>query len=240
MIKNTLFLDIETVPVAASFEALDDNFKEFWRKKSKYWIGDSDNINEELYAEKYEEKAGIYAEFAKVVCISAGLLVPKDDDMHMRIKSFYGHDEKELLEEFAGLLNEHYNNPLKHKLCGHNIKEFDIPFISRRMVINGIKLPAVLDNAGKKPWETKHLCDTMEMWKFGDYKNFTSLDLLAAVLGIESPKDDIDGSMVGKVYWETQDLERIKTYCEKDVLTTAKVYLKLNNIDYNEFFLTTK
>ena len=150
----------------------------------------------------------------------------------MRLKSFYDDDEKVVLMQFSDLLLNYYNNPLKHKLCGHNIKEFDVPFICRRLIINSMAIPPILNVMGKKPWETKHLLDTMEMWKFGDYKNYTSLNLLANVFGIKSPKDDIDGSQVGSVYWEEGDLDRIKVYCEKDVKTVAQVYLKISGLPF--------
>ena len=227
-ISDILFLDIETVPVSKEYKELPPIMQKLWKKKSKYWLKDKEE-NDEVFAELFSEKAGIYAEFAKVVCISVGYIKESGGKREMRLNSYYGHDEKKVLSDFSELLNKYFNNPDKYSLCGHNIKEFDIPFLSRRMIINGLPLPAMLDIAGKKPWETKHLCDTLEMWKFGDYKNYTSLDLLAAIFGIKSPKDDINGSMVGKVYWETKDLERIKVYCEKDVKTVAQIYLKMKN-----------
>ncbi len=229
-ISNILFLDIETAPISNKFEMLDKNMQELWKKKSRYWIGKGEEGQEDIYERIFEEKAGIYAEFAKVICISVGFINDREGIRKIRLNSYFDHDEKKVLSDFSLLLKNYFNNPNKHKLCGHNIKEFDIPFLSRRMIINGLPLPKMLDIAGKKPWETKHLCDTLEMWKFGDYKNYTSLNLLATVLGIKSPKDDIDGSMVGKVYWEDKDLERIKIYCEKDVLTVARIYLKMQNL----------
>jgi len=224
-LNNILFLDIETVSVVSEFDKLEDDVKVLWERKSKYWI---DNEKDQSIEEVYKEKAGIFAEFAKIVCISVGYIHSEKDKHQIRLKSFYNDDEKIVLQEFSNLISNHFHNPNIHSLCGHNIKEFDIPFICRRMVINNIPLPQILNVMGKKPWETKHLLDTMEMWKFGDYKNYTSLNLLANILGIKSPKDDIDGSMVGKVYWEESDLERIKIYCEKDVKTVAQVYLRMN------------
>ncbi len=226
-LSNILFIDIETVSELADYESLSPEMKEFWKSKSKFWLK-NEEYQEEALPELYQQKAGIYAEFAKVVCISAGFIHTKDDKNQLRIKSFYGDDEKKVLENFADLLNTNFNKPDKNKICGHNIKEFDIPFLSRRMLINDVKLPEIINIAGKKPWEVMHLADTMEMWKFGDYKNYTSLALLATVLGIKSPKDDIDGSMVGKVYYEEHDLERIVTYCEKDVKTVVQIYLRMN------------
>lgn len=226
-IKNILFVDIETVSEKKDFDELPSEMKDFWKNKSKYWMKE-EVVSETEVSEIYNNKAGIYAEFAKVICISVGIIYAKNEKNALRIKSFYGDDEKKLLEEFAGLLNSKFDKPDKYRICGHNIREFDIPFLSRRMVINEIKLPELFNIAGKKPWEVQHITDTMEMWKFGDYKNYTSLALLATILGIKSPKDDIDGSMVGQVYWETGDLERIVRYCEKDVKTVAQIYLRMN------------
>jgi uncharacterized protein YprB with RNaseH-like and TPR domain len=164
------------------------------------------------------------AEFAKVICISVGYLYEKEGQHFFRIKSFYGDDEKAILEDLKLLLDEKFATP-KHYLCAHNGKEFDYPFLCRRMIVNGIQLPKILEISGKKPWEVRHL-DTMEMWKFGDYKHYTSIKLLAALFGIPTPKDDIDGSQVSKVYWQDKDLERIKNYCQKDTLTVAQILLK--------------
>jgi len=170
------------------------------------------------------QRAGIYAEFGRIVCISTGAL----RNGTLWIKSFYGDDEKTLLKEFAMMLEKSTDKKFMY-LCAHNGKEFDYPYIARRMIINGLNIPQILDNAGKKPWEVK-LLDTMELWKFGDFKSYTSLDLLSSILGIPSPKDDIDGSMVAGVYWKEHDLKRIVTYCEKDVLTVAQIIMKFMNL----------
>jgi len=217
-LENILFLDIETVPEHATFEALSEEKKLLWEHKSKYQRKD------QFSAEEYYDRAGIWAEFGKIICISVGYFIEKGTDRNFRVTSFYG-DEPKLLKEFKNLLQEHFNQA-KHLLCGHNGKEFDFPYIARRMLIHGIKLPYKLDLFGKKPWEIPHL-DTMELWKFGDYKHYTSLKLMANVLGIPSPKDDMDGSMVRDVYYEENDLDRIVTYCELDVVTTAQVFLRL-------------
>jgi len=183
-------------------------------------------MSDELASTFYKEKAGIFAEFAKVVCISVGYLSNLDEDQPiLRIKSLYG-DEVDILQSFNEMMNIHYDDLDEYYLCGHNIKEFDIPFICRRNIINGLDLPRLLNISGKKPWQLKHLVDTMELWRFGDYKNYTSLALLAGCLNIPSPKDDIDGSKVGQVFWEKNDIDRIVTYCEKDVLTVAQVAMK--------------
>jgi DNA polymerase elongation subunit (family B) len=198
-----------------------------WKKKSRFVmrLSADEEITDKQAEEAFQNRAGIFAEFGKIICISIGYILEKQHQL--RIKSFYGDDEKEILGDFTKLISKHYHNPDTHFICGHNIKEFDIPYLCRRLVINKIGLPPVFQLAGKKPWETKHLLDTMELWKFGDIKNYTSLDLLAAILGIETPKEDIDGSMVGHVYWQENDLERIKSYCEKDVVTVAQILLRL-------------
>jgi DNA polymerase elongation subunit (family B) len=217
-LEHILFLDIETVPEMESFDDLDDEKQALWDQKSKYQRKD------EFSPEEFYERAGIWAEFGKIICISVGYFNFKGDIRTFRTTTFHG-EEALLLKEFKNLLNIHFNST-KHLLCGHNAKEFDFPYIARRMIINGIALPYKLNLFGKKPWEIPHL-DTMELWKFGDYKHFTSLKLLANIFGIPSPKNDIDGSQVRQVYYEEKDIDRIITYCEKDVVTTAQVFLKL-------------
>ncbi|MBT9186865.1 3'-5' exonuclease [Zobellia russellii] len=217
-LEHILFLDIETVPEQPNFDALDEEKKELWEQKSRY------QRKEDYTAEEFYDRAGIWAEFGKIVCISVGYFRVNGETKTFRTTSFYGEEDK-LLKEFKNLLNGHFSST-KHLLCGHNAKEFDFPYIARRMIIHGIELPYKLNLFGKKPWEIPHL-DTMELWKFGDYKNFTSLKLLSNILGIPSPKQDIDGSMVREVYYEEKDLDRIVTYCELDVVTTAQVFLRL-------------
>ena len=214
--QNILFLDVETAPLVYKYSDLDETIRKFWDNKFRYQQAES--------PESQYKKAGIYAEFAKVICISVGFF----NDQNFRIKSFYNDSEKELLEDFAKLLKTHYNTK-EHLLCAHNGKEFDFPFLCRRMLINGVKLPKILNLSGKKPWEVNHL-DTLELCKFGDYKNYTSLDLLATVFNIPTPKDDIDGSDVARVYWEEKDMKRIVNYCQKDVITVAQLLLKLKGL----------
>src|SRR6185436_8235414 len=218
-LTNILFLDIETVPQHSCFDDAPKVMHQLWEKKSKYLIKDEIETPDSIY-----RQAGIYAEFGKVVCISCGYF---SADRKLRIKSFYGDDEKKVLTEFSEMLCKFFSKNDK-LLCAHNGKEFDFPFLARRMVINGVPLPPVLDTPGKKPWEVNHL-DTLELWKFGDYKSFTSLLLLATVLGVPTPKDDIDGSMVWDVYWKEKNLPRIVTYCQKDVLTVAQIFLRFKN-----------
>lgn len=221
--ENILFLDIETAAITHEYADLDERFKNLWAKKTT-WLAEKENKTpDELY-----EKAGIWAEFGKIVCISVGFIKKQGGQQYFRVKSFYGHNEKQLLENFAFLLNTHFNKD-KHLLCAHNGKEFDFPYIARRMLINEIKLPKILALHGKKPWEIRHL-DTLELWKFGDYKHYTSLDLLAALFNIPSPKNDIDGSQVNKIYWEENDLIKIASYCQKDVITICKLFMKYKGV----------
>lgn len=216
-LQNILFIDIETVPETQDFDMLSQEKQELFSLKTKY------QRKEDESAESFYERAGIWAEFGKIVCISAGFFTIKNDVRNFRVTSFFG-EEKKILADFSNLLNNHFNGA-EHVLCGHNAKEFDFPFMARRIIINGLKIPAKLNLFGKKPWEIPYL-DTMELWKFGDYKHYTSLRLLTNILDIPSPKDDIDGSEVAQVYYVEKDIDRIVTYCEKDVITVAQVLLK--------------
>ena len=223
-LENILFLDIETVPVVSDYSELPERMQPLWDKKARiYQRSEPDKASHELFF----EKAGIHAEFGKVVCISCGYL--KFDDAgipHITMKSYWGEDEGEILRDFGKMLDKYTAAKKERNICAHNGKEFDFPYLGRRYVIHGMKIPYVLRTQGKKPWEIKSI-DTMELWKFGDYKSYTSLDLLAAILGIPSPKDDIDGSQVATVYWNDKSYDRIKEYCEKDVITSAQVLLRM-------------
>ncbi|WP_428223760.1 3'-5' exonuclease [Flavobacterium sp.] len=217
-LENILFLDIETVPEVGQFSDLDDVKKELFALKTQYQRKD-DFTPEEFY-----DRAGIWAEFGKIICISVGFFTFKSDIRHFRVTSFWG-DEVKILSDFSNLLNSHYSHPY-NLLCGHNAKEFDFPYIARRMIINQLPIPQKLNLFGKKPWEIPHL-DTLELWKFGDYKHYTSLKLLTNVLGIPSPKDDIDGSEVARVFYQEKNIDRIITYCEKDVVAVGQILLRL-------------
>ncbi|MGL5890664.1 MAG: 3'-5' exonuclease [Bacteroidia bacterium] len=222
--ENILFIDIETAPAEAGYTALPEHWKELWNLKAEQ-IKRERGLPEATADEVYD-RAGIYAEFGKVVCIVVGALVKTPDGRRkLHLKAFAGHDEKQLLSDFAELLRSRYSRAGMF-LCAHNGKEFDFPFLGRRMLVNGISIPPALDVAGKKPWETSFI-DTMELWKFGDRKSFTSLNVLAALFGIPSPKDDIDGSMIHHIYWQEKDLPRIVKYCGKDVATLVQVYLRI-------------
>lgn len=220
-ISSILFFDIETVPGTANFDDLSERMQAHWDKKSGYFRQD------EQTAEDVYQRAGIYAEFGKIVCISAGLVRMKDGQRTFHLKSYYGEDESAILRDFADMLNK-FSFKGEKFLCGHNSSEFDIPYVARRMLVNSIPLPEIINIAGKKPWEVKHL-DTMNLWKFGDYKHYTSLDLLTAIFDIPTPKDDIDGSQVANVFYEEKDVKRIAKYCEKDVLAVVQLYLRMNN-----------
>lgn len=217
-LTNILFLDIETVPEQEDFEALGDTAQKLWEKKTAY------QRKEEFTPEEFYERAGIWAEFGKIICISVGYFAFQNDKRNFRVTSFTG-DEVKILKDFSNLVNDYFNGP-QHLLCGHNGKEFDFPYIARRMIIHQLPLPDKLNMFGKKPWEIPHL-DTMELWRFGDYKHFTSLALLTHVLGIPTPKDDIDGSQVAEVYYKEKNLKRIVDYCEKDTTAVAQVFLRL-------------
>tara|TARA_B100000902_G_scaffold398522_1_gene465578 strand:+ start:1782 stop:2501 length:720 start_codon:yes stop_codon:yes gene_type:complete len=218
-INKVLFIDIETVPIVYNFDSLSKDMKDIWKKKMVFLKND-----EITYSDLYRKKAGLMAEFSKVICVSVGHVLSKQSRDSIRIKSFYGDDEYKILSEVISLLNKTIENK-KYNICAHNGKEFDFPFLSKRIIINGLKLPKILDISGKKPWEINHL-DTMELWRFGDYKNYISLKLLSKLFNIPNPKEDIEGSQVSKIYYEEKDLERIKKYCEKDTLTVAQIMLK--------------
>jgi len=232
-INNVLFLDIETVPCSPNFEDLDISFQNLWAEKTAWQR--KEEYTPDVF---YKLKAGVMAEFAKIICISVGYLFKNKGENHFRIKSFYGDDEKQIITDFNELLNTQFNKK-QHQLCAHNGKEFGFPFLARRALINELKLPSLLDIAGKKPWEVNHL-DTMELWKFGDYKNYTSIKLLASLFNIPTPNDDVDSSQVAGIYWNDKNLERIKKHCQKDTLTVAQLLLKFkgevliskNNIEF--------
>ncbi len=225
-LQNLLLFDIETVPGNKEFSELSPAMQQHWEHK----LG-SKRKEEDTPDDHYFNNAGIYAEFGKVICISAGYFHKGSatSSWKFKITSIAYHSEEEVLKRFAKLLDEHYADPNRHLLCGHNIKEFDVPYLCRRMLVNGVDLPNTLNIAGKKPWEVKHV-DTMELWKFGDYKNYTKLSLLTDIFNIPTPKDDIDGSDVGRVYWKEDDLKRITHYCQKDVLAVAQLLLRFKGL----------
>lgn len=219
-IENILFLDIETVPQTDTWNNLGSTTQYLWDKKTK-----SQRKEEIVASDFYEQRAGIMAEFGMIVCISVGMI--DNNTGKLKIKTFSG-EERNLLIVFCELFNSpRLNNVI---LCAHNGKEFDFPYIARRLLINGIQPPIPFQMFGKKPWEIPHI-DTMELWKFGDWKSYVSLELLAHIFGIPTPKDDIDGSMVADIYYKEGDIDRIIHYCEKDVLTLANVFRRMRQED---------
>jgi 3'-5' exonuclease len=224
-LEQILFLDIETVSLTQDFATLDDCLKPLWERKAETLKA---RMEVPLSpAELFADRAAIFAEFGKVVCISCGIIRYQAEKPTFKLKSFFGEDEKAILADFAAMVNPFMISKPDRNLCAHNGKEFDFPYLGRRYLINGLPLPVVFsDVQTKKPWEIK-LLDTMQIWKFGDYKSFTSLELLCAVFGVSSPKDDMDGSQVGRVFWQERDYERIARYCEQDVLATAQVLLRM-------------
>jgi predicted PolB exonuclease-like 3'-5' exonuclease len=217
-LEYILFLDIETVPEVEHFSDLSSEKQDLWAQKSQYQRKD------DFSPEEYYHRAGIWAEFGKIICISVGYFAPEETSRSFRITTISGKEDS-ILKQFKSLLETHFNHP-KHLLCAHNGKEFDFPYIARRMLIHNIKLPSKLNLFGKKPWEVPHL-DTLELWKFGDYKHYTSLKLMTNVLDIPSPKDDIDGSEIFSVYYNDNDIHRIIDYCQKDTLAVAQILLRL-------------
>lgn len=219
-LNQILFLDIETVPQAPEYDLLPEKIKTLWDKKALRLIQKEDETPQSIYS-----RAGIYAEFGKIICIVVGYFY----ENQFRLKSFAGDDESKLLTDFAKML-EGFQQRKDPKLCGHNAKEFDFPYLCRRMIIHRIQIPTILNASGKKPWETSFL-DTMDLWRFGDYKSYTSIDLLTTIFGIQTPKDDIDGSLVCDYYWQRKELNTIVKYCKKDVIAVVQVYLRLQNLD---------
>lgn len=224
-LRDILFLDIETVACSDNYISLDERLKTQWARKAGFFKQRDENQTDE---EAFHERAGIYAEFGKIIVIGIGKLVENErGELTIKLKSLFDHDEKKLLSEFRSLVEK---MPPSLKLCAHNGKEFDFPYLSRRILINGVTLPTVLNLAGKKSWEVPHL-DTMELWKFGDYKHYTSLDLLATIFNIPTSKGQMDGSKVNEVYYKEKDLAKIAHYCLGDVLAVAQLYLKMKGMN---------
>jgi len=225
LIDKILFLDIETVPAYPGLENAPDDYRKLWEiKAGQLKVQDENASPEETYG-----RAGIYAEFGKIICISVGYLSMEAGKFQFRIKSFHGHDEKLLLEDFCKLLDSSFNTRFNY-LCAHNGKEFDFPYLARRIIINSIPLPDAFEIHGKKPWEIEYFLDTLHLWRFGDYKAYSSLALLCFSLGIPTPKDDIEGKDVWKVYYLENNPERIVNYCEKDVVAIARLILRFKGL----------
>lgn len=220
-LNHFAFIDIETTPGVSEYSLLSENMQDEWERKCALKFGP------EAEPERFfQEKAGIYAEFGKIVCITLGCFREREGNVKFYLRSFADDDETNLLKEFCQAVHRLHQNYANLQFVGHNIREFDMPYICRRLMILGLPLPECMNLQGRKPWQSPYV-DTMQLWSFGDYKSYTRLNLLAEVLGIPSPKDDICGEDVGRVYWVEKDLSRISTYCQKDVETTARVYLRL-------------
>jgi len=225
-LEKIFFMDIETVPQFSNYAKIPDNLKKLWDHKTVLL----NKMDDHKSADELYHRAGIYAEFGKIICISVGTFRKiENDNLQFRIKTYYNHNETLILQAFIDLMNDHFR-PSVNFLCAHNGREFDFPYISRRILINNLKIPSALDVAGKKPWEIEHLLDTLQLWRFGDYKNFTSLDLLCTILNVPTPKNDISGQDVWKIYWEENDLEKIVKYCEKDVLAIARLMMRFKGL----------
>ncbi len=222
-LKDILFLDIETVSVTERYAQLEERLKVQWARKANFLRREEGQTDEDLF----HQKAGIYAEFGKIVSVAIGKYTETAGQMGLRTKHFTYDDEKKLLLEFSQLLAK--LEPEKTILCAHNGKEFDFPYLSRRMLINGIPLPVALNLSGKKPWEIPHL-DTLELWKFGDYKHYTSLDLLTAIFNIPTSKGVMNGSQVNEVFYKEKDLAKISEYCTGDVIAVAQLYLRMKGL----------
>jgi len=223
-IKQLLFIDIETVPIQPDFNQLNTADKQLWAGKVNRYQNDAIDVEA-----MYTKKAGILSEFGKIICIAVGFITGNKNHFKLRVKAFASKNEKETLSSFIELLNRSFNNIHQFYFCGHNIKEFDIPYICRRIIINQLPLPPALNLSGLKPWEVNHV-DTLDLWKFGDRKHYTSLKLLAHILNVPSPKDDIEGKDVARVFWQENDLERIANYCKKDVLTVAQIMMRFKQL----------
>lgn len=224
MLTELLLLDIETVPQYPSYTDMDPDWQLLFFDKISKTVPEGSEISE-----TYRKKAGILAEFGKIVCISTAFFYENDEkQLALKMKTISGDDEVEILRSFTDLVNKMQQHHRNFQFGGHNIKEFDIPYICRRLLINGLPLPECLQLHDKKPWEVK-MFDTLNWWKFGDNKNYVSLHLLANVLGIPTSKSDIDGSMVQDVYYQEKNLPRIVDYCQRDVVVTANVILRFQN-----------
>lgn len=228
-LRRILFLDIETAAVVPDYSQLDDRLKESWSKRAtrihRHASGLTDDLTDDDVSEYFQDKAAIYAEYAKVVCVSMGVIKGEGDTAMLRITSFADPDERDILKKLSDLMAAHFYDPHSSYLCGHNVREFDIPFLCRRYLINNMTLPTLLKVGGLKPWQVPYILDTLDLWKFGDYKYYSSLDLLCTVLDIPSPKSDMNGSQVTKAFWEGR-LDDIRHYCERDVVATVRLYLR--------------
>ncbi len=229
-LENLIFIDIETVKEHEGFSGLDDVSADLWRKKSSFFKVAEGSVEEDLY----EEKAGLYAEFAKVVCISVAFMVKNGEGKYdLRLKSFYGEEESFILKDFKELLDKYYKNS-KYIFCGHNIKDFDLPFLMRRMLINQIRLPLKFNINNFKFYQPMAV-DTFQIWKFGDHRNYTSLKLMQKALKIDFPEySEIDGNDIDQLYWKDKNMDSIIEHCQNDVISVAQLMLRFKSFDLLE------
>ncbi len=221
--KNTLFIDIETASGQKDFALLSNKMQALWLRKAKSLPNPLSVSLEDLYF----ERAALYAEFGKIICIGMGFLYQdKEKGICFKVKTIAGDNEEELLSRFISFINDTYKNK-ELSLVAHNGKEFDFPYLCRRMLVHSLEIPKQLQLQGKKPWEVVHL-DTMELWKFGDRKAYTSLELLTEILGIGEAKSNLSGDKVNETYYKEGNLMVIEEYCKEDVVLVAQLFLRFN------------
>jgi predicted PolB exonuclease-like 3'-5' exonuclease len=225
-IQNLLYFDVETAALYPTLETMyEENYRLYhlWMKREEYYKGAYPALADLDSLSIYKQKAGLEPEFSRVVCVSFGTFTEDGDQKYV---SFSGNDEKEILNK----ANKVFNNAMAKgwKLCGHNIKGFDVPCLGKRMIYNGINPSGNLQIWDKKPWEVPYM-DTSDIFAFGSWmhQKYLSLDLLTCSLGIDSPKDDMDGSKVNDVFWIDGDFEKIELYCEADVRAVMTVMEKI-------------
>jgi DNA polymerase elongation subunit (family B) len=199
-------------------------------------------VDNKMIEALYNNKAPLHPEFGKIVCISIGYIdgeIPEkiedkpEVELKLKLKSFYGHDEVKLLQDFLNATKSAITNAVNptYHLCGHNIMNYDVPFIAKRFIINGLKLPAMFDLDGKKEWNLPYFIDTRNVWKFNVYDSNCSLDLLCNLFDVESSKEGgISGKDVRDVFYIENDVQKIAMYCEEDVRALAQVYLKMKSL----------
>jgi 3'-5' exonuclease len=228
-LTKILFLDIETVGGCKNYQSCKKDNPKIAKQFLKYidWFQkrfpeDSSLTVDEIFL----RRASLVPEFSKIICVSAAFVTDKDE---VKIQSFFGDDERQLLKDCQKLLDR--CGKLDFYLCGHNLKNFDIPMLAKRMIINGIMPPSILPSYDTKPWEIKAI-DTKEIWQYGAYTSIGSLDLLCSTMDIPTPKNgEVSGDNVHKSYWEDNKLKEIEDYCQKDVLVLIDIIKKLKNLE---------
>lgn len=230
-ITKILFLDIETVGISEDYDTCESDNPEIAQQFSKYFdwfqkrFPEDANVDIDAKNFMFRRRTALVPEFAKIVCVSVSFVTDKGD---IKSQTFSGDDEKKVLLDSQTLLER--CGKLGFYLCGHNLKNFDIPMLAKRMVINGLLPPSILPSYDTKPWEIKAI-DTKEIWQFGSYTSIGSLDLMCTCLDIPSPKDgEITGEKVHDAYWNDGKLKEIAEYCERDVKVLVDVIKKLKEL----------